>query len=126
MPAGGQPQFQKRNWNCWDINKKQFLRDFVINPKIALNWIRKQKCLNLEKALIGNNSRAIAFGSLLDEGHRQYVCPRRCWSGNFPHRHAIMYDQENENKFIPLKNISEHQAAFGFMTVLYRNLLFWF
>ncbi|HRK97811.1 MAG TPA: 2-oxoglutarate dehydrogenase E1 component [Alphaproteobacteria bacterium] len=86
--------------------------DFGINPKIARQLDQKAEMFKSGEGFDWGTAEAIAFGSLLDEGHHVRLSGEDVGRGTFSHRHAIMYDQENENKFIPLKNISEHQAAF--------------
>ena len=53
---------------------------------------------------------ALAFGSLLLEGHRVRLSGEDCQRGTFSHRHAYLIDQTNQNEYVPLNNIAPDQA----------------
>ncbi len=86
--------------------------DFNINPKIARQLEQKADMFKTGEGFDWATAEALAFGSLLDEGHHVRLSGEDVGRGTFSHRHAIMYDQENENKYLPLRNISENQAVF--------------
>ncbi len=54
----------------------------------------------------------LAFGSLLAEGHPVRLSGQDCGRGTFSQRHAVLYDQETEERYIPLTKISDDQAHF--------------
>jgi 2-oxoglutarate dehydrogenase E1 component len=54
----------------------------------------------------------LAFGSLLLEGHPVRLSGQDCGRGTFSQRHGVLYDQETEERYIPLVNLSEDQARF--------------
>ncbi|MFN3828075.1 MAG: 2-oxoglutarate dehydrogenase E1 component [Micavibrio sp.] len=85
---------------------------FNINPKIARQLEAKQEMFKSGKGFDWATAEALAFGSLLDEGFKVRLSGQDVGRGTFSHRHAIMYDQENEQKLVPLQNISAGQAAF--------------
>jgi 2-oxoglutarate dehydrogenase E1 component len=55
---------------------------------------------------------ALAFGTLLDEGHRVRLSGQDCERGTFSSRHSVLIDQENENRYKPLNHIREGQAKY--------------
>jgi 2-oxoglutarate dehydrogenase E1 component len=55
---------------------------------------------------------ALAFGSLLKEGFPVRLSGQDCTRGTFSHRHSAFIDQESEEKFYPLNNISKRQAEY--------------
>ncbi|MBK8210762.1 MAG: 2-oxoglutarate dehydrogenase E1 component [Rhodospirillales bacterium] len=55
---------------------------------------------------------ALAFGALLAEGVAVRLSGQDSGRGTFSHRHAVLVDQENESRFIPLNNISDGQGTF--------------
>ncbi|MTI17829.1 2-oxoglutarate dehydrogenase E1 component [Rhodobacteraceae bacterium RKSG542] len=55
---------------------------------------------------------ALAFAALLDEGHAVRLSGQDCERGTFSQRHSVLYDQENENRYIPLNHIREGQARY--------------
>jgi 2-oxoglutarate dehydrogenase E1 component len=55
---------------------------------------------------------ALAFGSLCLEGHKIRLSGQDCERGTFSQRHSVLYDQENEKRYIPLANLDSKQAPF--------------
>ena len=55
---------------------------------------------------------AMAFGSLLDEGHRVRLSGQDVERGTFSQRHSVLIDQETEARFKPLNNIRDGQGTF--------------
>ncbi|WP_134500191.1 hypothetical protein, partial [Microvirga pakistanensis] len=57
-------------------------------------------------------AEALAFGSLLLEGHRVRLSGQDVERGTFSPRHSVLTDQENEERYTPLNHISETQARY--------------
>ncbi len=57
-------------------------------------------------------AEALAFGSLCLDGHKIRLSGQDCERGTFSQRHSVLYDQENEERYIPLANLSPAQARF--------------
>ena len=57
-------------------------------------------------------AEAMAFGSLVNEKFAVRLSGQDCGRGTFSQRHAIIYDQMTEEKYLPLANIDEGQARF--------------
>jgi 2-oxoglutarate dehydrogenase E1 component len=55
---------------------------------------------------------ALAFGSLVDEGHRVRLSGQDCERGTFSSRHSVLIDQENETRYKPLNHIREGQGKY--------------
>lgn len=55
---------------------------------------------------------ALAFGSLLKEGHPVRLSGQDCERGTFSQRHSVIYDQEDEGRYIPLNHVSEDQQRY--------------
>ena len=62
---------------------------------------------------------ALAFGSLLLEGHRVRLSGEDSQRGTFSQRHAVLIDQVNQNEYVPLNNIARDQARIE----IYNSLL---
>jgi len=58
-------------------------------------------------------AEALAFGSLLAEGTHVRLSGQDVERGTFSQRHAVLHDQKNETKYIPLNNVSPNQAVFS-------------
>jgi 2-oxoglutarate dehydrogenase E1 component len=54
----------------------------------------------------------LAYGSLVAEGHPVRLSGQDSERGTFAHRHASFVIEETDEKYFPLKNISENQAPF--------------
>ncbi len=61
----------------------------------------------------------LAFGTLLAEGTPVRLSGQDCERGTFSHRHAVLYDTETREKYVPLLNLQENQAKF----CVYNSLL---
>ena len=57
-------------------------------------------------------AEALAFGSLLEEGFPVRLVGQDSIRGTFSHRHSALVDQETEERYIPLNNISDKQARY--------------
>jgi 2-oxoglutarate dehydrogenase E1 component len=57
-------------------------------------------------------AEALAFGSLLLEGHRVRLSGQDVERGTFSSRHSVLIDQENEERYTNLNHISETQARY--------------
>jgi 2-oxoglutarate dehydrogenase E1 component len=57
-------------------------------------------------------AEALAFGTLLVEGTRVRFSGQDSARGTFSHRHAVLVDQETEERFVPLNHLRRDQAPF--------------
>lgn len=86
--------------------------DFTINPKLARLMQTKKSMMETGTNIDWAMGEALAFGSLVSEGNAVRLSGQDSGRGTFSHRHAILYDQQTEKKYIPLNNINEKQARF--------------
>ncbi len=84
--------------------------EFDVNPKIARQLEAKQAMLAGSEGVDWATGEALAFGSLLLEGHRVRLSGEDSQRGTFSHRHAVLIDQTNQNEYVPLNNIAPDQA----------------
>ena len=54
----------------------------------------------------------LAYGTLLDDGFPVRLSGQDSQRGTFSHRHSVLTLEDSEERYIPLNNISEKQAAF--------------
>lgn len=59
-----------------------------------------------------STAEALAFGSLVTEGHHVRVSGQDVERGTFSQRHAVFHDQEDEKTYTPLQHISKDQGKF--------------
>ncbi|GGE06422.1 2-oxoglutarate dehydrogenase subunit E1 [Aureimonas endophytica] len=55
---------------------------------------------------------ALAFGTLVTEGHPVRLSGQDSERGTFSQRHSVLYDQEEETRYVPLSNLAKGQATY--------------
>ena len=85
---------------------------FNVNRKIVRQLEAKKEMVETGKGFDWGTAEALAFGTLLDEGKPVRLSGQDVGRGTFSHRHAVLVDQDNESRFIPLNHLSEGQARF--------------
>jgi 2-oxoglutarate dehydrogenase E1 component len=83
---------------------------FNVNPKIARQLEQKREMIETGQGIDWATGEALAFGSLLLEGHHVRLSGEDCQRGTFSQRHAVLIDQTNEIEYTPLNNIRPRQA----------------
>jgi 2-oxoglutarate dehydrogenase E1 component len=92
---------------------------FALNPKIARQLDVKRAMIESGDGIDWATAEALAFGSLLLDGHRVRLSGEDCQRGTFSQRHAVLIDQDNQNEYVPLNNIASEQAKIE----IYNSLL---
>jgi 2-oxoglutarate dehydrogenase E1 component len=92
---------------------------FDINPKISRQLEAKRTAIEQGEGIDWATGEALAFGSLLLEGHRVRLSGEDSQRGTFSQRHAVLIDQTNQNEYVPLNNIAPGQAKIE----IYNSLL---
>jgi 2-oxoglutarate dehydrogenase E1 component len=57
-------------------------------------------------------AEALAFGSLLVEGHPVRLSGQDVERGTFSQRHSVLFDQNTEERYIPLNNLAPEQGRY--------------
>jgi len=57
-------------------------------------------------------AESLAFATLLNDGYGVRLSGQDVGRGTFSQRHAVLYDQENENRFVPLRHFIKKQGLF--------------
>ena len=84
--------------------------DFGVNPKIARQLEAKKQAIESGEGIDWATGEALAFGSLLLEGHRVRLSGEDVQRGTFSHRHCYLIDQVTQAEYVPLNNIRDGQA----------------
>ena len=84
--------------------------NFDLNPKIARQLEAKRAMTESGQGVDWATAEALAFGSLLLEGHHVRLSGEDTQRGTFSQRHAVLIDQTNQNEYVPLNNIRPKQA----------------
>lgn len=85
---------------------------FSINPKIERQLQAKADMFKSGEGFDWATAEAMAFGSLLDQKFSVRLSGQDVGRGTFSQRHAILYDQVTEEKYLPLENIKKGQGKF--------------
>ena len=87
-------------------------KGFNANRKILRLLESKKKMFDEGEGIDWATAEALAFGSLLVEGHPVRLSGQDVGRGTFSQRHAVLVDQETEAQYLPLNNIRPGQAPF--------------
>ena len=86
--------------------------NFHVNSKIVRLLKVKEQMMDTGKELDWAMGEALAFATLLKEGHRVRLSGQDCGRGTFSHRHSVLVDQDNESRYVPLNNLGGEQANY--------------
>jgi 2-oxoglutarate dehydrogenase E1 component len=86
-------------------------KDFDVNPKIARQLEAKRNAIETGEGIDWATGEALAFGTLLMEGHRVRLSGEDTQRGTFSQRHAVLIDQTSQHEYVPLNNITAEQDA---------------
>jgi len=85
---------------------------FNINPKIAKQLDAKREMVSSGEGIDWATAEALAFGSLLVEGTPVRLSGQDSGRGTFSQRHSVLYDQQNEHRYVPLNGLGAKQASY--------------
>ncbi|MBL6841410.1 MAG: 2-oxoglutarate dehydrogenase E1 component, partial [Pelagibacterales bacterium] len=83
-----------------------------IHKTLARIFSNRKNMITTGKGIDWATAEALAFGSLLEEGYPVRLVGQDSIRGTFSHRHSALVDQETEERYIPLNNISDQQARY--------------
>ena len=88
----------------------------IINSKLIRQLKSKSEMMSSGANIDWAMAEALAYGSLLLEGHPVRLSGQDSGRGTFSHRHAAIIDQKTEDRYFPLSEIDrDNQAAFEIM-----------
>ena len=86
--------------------------NFNIHKTIGRLFDHRRKMVETGEGLDWGMAEQLAYGTLVDEGIKVRLVGQDSERGTFAHRHSVLIDQENEDHYVPLNNISENQAEY--------------
>ncbi|MEM6781254.1 MAG: 2-oxoglutarate dehydrogenase E1 component [Pseudomonadota bacterium] len=98
--------------------------DFKINSKLARQMTAKKKMFETGEGFDWATGEAMAFATLIQDDFKVRLSGQDVGRGTFSQRHAILYDQETEKKYIPLREFTDephfevHDSPLSEMAVL--------
>jgi 2-oxoglutarate dehydrogenase E1 component len=72
----------------------------------------RRRAIETGQGIDWSTAEALAFCSLLLEGHPVRLSGQDTERGTFSQRHSVLVDQDNEDRYIPFNNLGEDQARF--------------
>ena len=85
---------------------------FRLNPKIARQLEAKRAAIEAGEGIDWATAEALAIASLCAEGTHVRMSGQDSGRGTFSHRHAVLVDQETEERYVPIDHVSPGQAPF--------------
>jgi 2-oxoglutarate dehydrogenase E1 component len=85
---------------------------FNIHKTIQRFLDNRRKMVETGQGLDWATAEALAFGTLVSEGHRVRLSGQDCERGTFSQRHSVLIDQETEGRYTPLNHVKAGQARY--------------
>jgi 2-oxoglutarate dehydrogenase E1 component len=97
-----------------EIGKKltEVPSDFEVHRTIGRFLENRRKAIATGEGIDWATAEALAFGSILLEGNPIRLSGQDSERGTFSQRHSVLYDQRDENRYIPLNNLGPRQANY--------------
>ena len=86
--------------------------DFHLHKTLNRFFDNRRKSIEAGSGIDWASAEALAFCSLLVEGHRVRLSGQDSERGTFSQRHSVVVDQETEQRYTPFNNLGERQARF--------------
>ena len=86
--------------------------NFEVHKTLKKIFDFRAQSIKSGKAIDWSTAETLAFGTLLTEGFSVRLSGQDSGRGTFSQRHAVLRNQENHDRFIPLNNISKGQKKF--------------
>ncbi|MEO0328992.1 MAG: 2-oxoglutarate dehydrogenase E1 component [Pseudomonadota bacterium] len=86
--------------------------DFNAHKTIRRLMDNRRKMVDVGEGIDWGMGEALAFGSLVSQGHCVRLSGQDCERGTFSQRHSVLYDQDTEARYTPLNNISDDQEEY--------------
>ena len=87
-------------------------KNFTAHKKITKIYNKRKESIVNGEGIDWATAESLAFATLLKEGYGVRLSGQDVGRGTFSHRHAVLYDQENESRFVPLRHFNKDQGLF--------------
>jgi multifunctional 2-oxoglutarate metabolism enzyme len=88
-----------------------FPKHFTPNTKLIRQLDRRRTAI-VEGGIDWGTAEALAFASLITQGHPIRLTGQDTVRGTFSHRHLALHDERNGELFIPMQHLTDAQATF--------------
>jgi 2-oxoglutarate dehydrogenase E1 component len=86
--------------------------DFHLHKTLNRFFDNRRKSIEAGAGIDWATAEALAFCSLLREGHRVRLSGQDSERGTFSQRHSVLVDQATEQRYTPFNHLGEQQARF--------------
>ena len=86
--------------------------DFEAHRTIKRFMRNRSEMIETGEGIDWATAEALAFGSLLMQGHKVRLSGQDVERGTFSQRHSVIYDQRDESRYIPLDNLGDDAAPY--------------
>jgi len=87
-------------------------KDFEVHRTISRFIENRRQAIESGEGIDWATAESLAFGSILLEGNPVRLSGQDSERGTFSQRHSVLYDQRDENRYIPLNNLGPQQANY--------------
>jgi 2-oxoglutarate dehydrogenase E1 component len=107
-----------------EIGKKivKVPENFNIHKTLKKIFDLRSQTIKEGKAIDWSTAESLAFGTLLTEGFSVRLSGQDSGRGTFSQRHAVLRNQDNHERYVPLNNISKGQKNFEIIDSLLSEL----
>ncbi|MEJ2432486.1 MAG: 2-oxoglutarate dehydrogenase subunit E1 [Pseudolabrys sp.] len=97
-----------------DIGEKitKLPEGFNVHRTIRRFLDNRAKAIESGQGIDWATAEALAFGSLLKEGHPVRLSGQDSERGTFSQRHSVLFDQQTEDRYTPLNELGDGQARY--------------
>ena len=85
--------------------------DFTVHPKLARQLKKRADAIAEGRPLDWAHAEALAFGSLIADGTPVRLTGQDTERGTFSHRHMVLHDAENGERWAPLAHLRQARAS---------------
>jgi 2-oxoglutarate dehydrogenase E1 component len=86
--------------------------DFQVHRTIGRFLENRRKAIESGVGIDWATSEALAFCTLLLEGHPVRLSGQDCERGTFSQRHSVLFDQRTEARYTPFNNLGDEQSRY--------------
>ncbi len=107
-----------------EIGKKisKIPSNFNVHKTLKKIFDLRMNTIKEGKAIDWSTAESLAFGTLLTEGFSVRLSGQDSGRGTFSQRHAVLRNQDNHERYVPLNNISQKQKNFEIIDSLLSEL----
>ena len=107
-----------------NIGKKitEIPKNFSLHKTLMKIFENKRKMFTDGKQIDWATAESLAFGTLLNEGFSVRLSGQDTGRGTFSQRHAVLRNQDNHDRYVPLQHLAKNQKKFEVIDSLLSEL----